>query len=332
MPIALLTFEFDPFIHFGDRAFRMQTIALALVVLGEIILAARIAGQVSDGHGGRLRRDDLLYIVVAIVPGAIVGARLGYGLLHVDYYGQRPQLLLDPAAGDLELGAGVALGALTGAYLARLLDMPVRRWLHVAALPSMFVLGAGKLTMVLAGAGQGAPTDDAWATRFGGPGPWLSLGPSIAAHPSQVYEGVATLALLVILTAVVAFGGFQTRDGRLFTVALALWAVVRLAVATTWRDPLVAGPLRADQVISVAVLVGSIVAHIGISRWPARHAPQDHRRRRRPGRGPGLARHLGQPRLAWLGPRNVGARLTPADCLPRDEEYRGGDRELRGHR
>jgi prolipoprotein diacylglyceryltransferase len=265
----VITFDFDPFLHIGDMAVRWQTVALAFVIFAGLVLAARIAGRVSDGQGGRLRRDDLLYIVVGAVPGAVVGGRLGYALLHLDYFAAHPGLLLDPAAGDLELGAGVAFGTLTGAYLVRLLDAPIRRWLHVAALPCLFMLGAGKLTMVLSGAGQGEPSSAAWATRYTGSGPWLSLGPGISSHPSQAYEGLASLTILLILVAVLASGGFRNRDGRLFTAALAAWALIRLLVATTWRDPPLAGPLRADQIISLAILVASLVCHLAISRWPA---------------------------------------------------------------
>ena len=40
-----------------------------------------------DGDGpNHLRADDLLFIAVAAIPGAVAGGRLGYWLLHYDYY------------------------------------------------------------------------------------------------------------------------------------------------------------------------------------------------------------------------------------------------------
>ena len=62
--------------------------------------------------------------------------------------------------------------------------------MHALILPLLFVLAAGKLTMVLGGDGQGVPWDGAWATAYVGPGPWCSLAPEVPSHPSQVYEAL----------------------------------------------------------------------------------------------------------------------------------------------
>ena len=64
-------------------------------------------------RGGAAAADDLAFIAVGAVPGAVVGGRLGYGLLHWDYYGSSPRALFDPAVGSLELGLGVVGGLLT---------------------------------------------------------------------------------------------------------------------------------------------------------------------------------------------------------------------------
>ena len=45
-----------------------------------------------------------------------------------------------------------------------------------------------------------------------------------------------------------------------FALALGGWAAVRFAVAGTWRDPIVAGPFRAEQVIDLSiVIIGQLV-------------------------------------------------------------------------
>ena len=155
-----------------------------------------------------------MFIAIGAVPGAVVGGRLGYALLHWDYYGSRLGAIVDPAVGSLELGLGVLGGVLTAAYVARLLGAPVGRWLHVTTGPLLFVLGAGKLTMVLTGAGQGPPSTAAWATAYAGPGPWGSLAPALPSLPSQAFEGIATLVVLTALTLILIAGVFERRDGR----------------------------------------------------------------------------------------------------------------------
>jgi phosphatidylglycerol:prolipoprotein diacylglycerol transferase len=271
VPIAVLTFDFDPYVQFFDAmTVRWGSIALVGAIVAALILAGLLA------RAGGLRPDDVAFIAVGIVPGAVVGARLGYLIVHAQAFGSAPERLLDPSIGGLELGLAVVGGFLTGSYVAGLLGPSIGRWLHLAALPVLFVLGAGKLTMVLTGTGQGLPSDADWATAYLGPGPWGSLVPALPSHPSQAYEGLATLAILAILTVAVLLGAFRRRDGPLFFVAIGLWAVARAVVSTTWRDPVVAGGLNASGLIAVGIAIGCAVALVILSvrrRGPATDTP-----------------------------------------------------------
>lgn len=254
MPIAAVTFQFDPYAHLlGDLVVRWGTLALAVVIAMALVLAGLRAR--ADG----LRADDVAFVAVGIVPGAVVGGRLGYAILHASYFGSTPDRLFDPSLGGMELGLAVVGGFLTGSYVASLLGTSVGSWLHVAAVPVLFALGAGKLTMVLTGAGQGLPSAG-WATAYLGPGPWGSLLPALPSIPSQAFEGIATLAILAVLTMVLLLGAFGRRDGRLFFVAIGSWALARALVSTTWRDPVVAGGLSAGGLIAVGIAAGCALA------------------------------------------------------------------------
>jgi prolipoprotein diacylglyceryltransferase len=269
VPVAVLTFHFDPIAaRFGDLAVRWEALALAGVLIVSLVLAGLLA------RSGDLRADDLAFIAIGAVPGAVVGGRLGYGLLHPDYYGSVPRALFDPAAGSLELGLGVVGGLLTASYVARLVGAPVGRWLHVATAPVLLALGAGKLTMVLDGAGQGVPSSATWATAYAGPGPWGSLAPAL---PSEPYEGIATLVILALLTLVFLVGAFERRDGRSFFIGLGAWALVRAGVSVTWRDPTVALGLNAGGLIAVGVAAFSLLVYL----WLGWFGPRRRERSRR---------------------------------------------------
>ena len=259
--LAVITLAFDPYVSVAGRSLRLETLALAVAILAGILLAARIAGRTPASHlepAWRLRRDDLLFIALGIVPGAVVGGRAGYALLHTAYYAAHPGDLLDPGQGALELGLAIVGGILTGAYVARLLDAPVGRWLHAATLPVLLTIGLGKAAQALGGSGQGAPSDASWATAYGGPGPWGSIAPAIAAYPSQLLEAAATAVVVLLVVVLLAAGRLRTPDGRTFFVALGLWALARAIVATTWRDETVAVGLRAGQWIALAIAIGSV--------------------------------------------------------------------------
>lgn len=269
-PHAVIDLAFDPIVRIGEFSVRLETIGTALVVFLTLAIAVLVAHATpvdlikpADAPGevpvelNWLRADDLLYIAVAALPGAAVGARLGYWIVHWDFYQANPGALLDLTQGGLQLSLGVVGGVITASIVAALLGAPLGRWLHAMAIPVLLGLAAGKAVMALGGSGQGQLSDASWATAYTGPGPWGSLAPQLAAHPAQIYEALATLGVIIIVAWVLAFDAFPGRNGGAFLFALGTWAIARAVVATTWRDPEVLGPLRMDQLISIAIAAAS---------------------------------------------------------------------------
>ena len=259
MPLGVITLAFDPVVELGETSsVRVETIALAIVLFLGLILAARMA-QITPSIGPYvpapgLHFDDLVFVLVGAVPGAIAGGRLGYVLDHLGYYRDNPAAILDPGQGGLTLTLAVPLGILTGGFIARLLGAPVGRWLHAAAFPLLFVLAAGKLIGVLGATGQGAPSDLPWATAYAGAGPWGSLAAEIASHPAQVYEAILVGLAIAVLAAFGRIEVIARRDGAAMFAAIGLWAIARFLVAFSWRDPAVLGPLRMEQLLDLALL------------------------------------------------------------------------------
>jgi prolipoprotein diacylglyceryltransferase len=267
VPIAVIAFDFDPLLRLGDGlVVRWQTVALAGVLAACLIVAGLLARRAS------LRADDLLYIAVGAVPGAVIGGRLGQLAIMPEAFGAGPLSLLDPAIGGLELGLGVVGGALTGAYVGRLLGAPVGRWAHVLALPLLVALGGGKLAMVLGGSGQGSPFEAPWSTAYLGPGPWGSLAPELASHPAQLYEGIASLVLAIVMVVVGLGSRWTATTGRLLLVVIGAWAAIRAGVSITWRDPAVLGSLPAGGVLAAGIVVGAAVLLVIATLWSWRRA------------------------------------------------------------
>jgi phosphatidylglycerol:prolipoprotein diacylglycerol transferase len=195
------------------------------------------------------------------VPGALVGGRIGYVLAHLDFYRANTAAILDPGQGAWELTLAIPFALATGSLIARLVGAPVARWMHALAFPMLFVLGLGKLVGVLGADGQGAASSLPWATAYSSPGPWASLAADAPAHPAQVYEALLVFLAIVALVLVSRFDVIARRDGAALFAAIGLWAIVRFLVGFTWRDPTVLGPLRAEQLLALVLLV---IAAVGI--------------------------------------------------------------------
>lgn len=256
MPIAVLAFDFDPWLRIGGAAVRWETLGVAAAILAALALAG--IATISDG----LRPDDLLFVVLGIVPGAVIGGRIGYVLLHPGFFLALPGRIVDPGVGSAELTLAVVGGTASGIVVAALLDGRPTRWLRVAVLPTFLMLGAGKLAMVLGGSGQGIPSAGEPATAYLGAGPWGSLGPELPSVPAQALEGLATLVLVLVLLGASAVGRTRAVGRRLFLLGLAGWCVIRVVVSSTWRDPVTVGPLRTEQVIATVVAAVAVVAAV----------------------------------------------------------------------
>jgi hypothetical protein len=60
--------------------------------------------------------------------------------------------------------------------------------------------------------------------------------------------------------------------GARLLVGLAGWAIVRAIVSTTWRDPVVTGPLPMGGIVAAVIAVGAIAGAVAVSVWLPRRA------------------------------------------------------------
>jgi prolipoprotein diacylglyceryltransferase len=294
--LAAIRLDFDPLLHLRgpvslDVAY--ATLAVAAAIFVAILVAARFADRSGRRTGlPALRLDDLLFIVLGILPGAVVGGRLMYALDFLPYYQAHPLALVDPGQGGLSLLGAVIGGTVTGAYIAGLLDS-ASRWLDVASTSLLVAIGLGKFAMVLDGAGQGQFWAGSWAVAYVGTGSWISPSAQIPAHPAQVYEGLWALIGIGVVLALHAgpllerlperirqtgtwasnrealgepVAGGRLRFGYLFLLSLVWWLVGRIGIAFLWRDDLVLGPLDMEQVgalvVVLVVVVGIVIASV----------------------------------------------------------------------
>ena len=289
---------FEPF----QLQLRWDAIASGITVVVAIVIAALLARTVDDlGLFRPMRLDDLIYIVIGIVPGAVIGGRLLHGIDFMDVYATDPGALLDPGRGTLSMLGAVLGGTLSGVFVARVLGTEWRRWLDIAAPILLMTIAGAKFAQFLGGGGQGAAWDGPWAVAFLGAGPWTSVMPDLPAQPSQLYEAFWALAGLLPLTWIDSFdvvaalppgfrqeeewleerkargeevAPFHLRFGLLFLFALAWWLAGRFLIGFSWRDEVSIGPLRIEQALALAALaVVALLVVAATRRQPPRRAP-----------------------------------------------------------
>lgn len=170
--------------------------------------------------------------------------------------------------------AGIAAIAIVcrrhGIRLALLLDL--------AAAPVGMALCFARIGCFLAGCDYGKVTSVPWAVRFPAHSPaWLDhlqsglLPPermqSLPVHPTQLYEAALGLVMVVLALLAARWRWARAREGRVFVVVAAAYAIGRLAIEVVRGD---AGRgiydgLSSGQIFSIAVLV--VIGAMLLATW-----------------------------------------------------------------
>ena len=185
-----------------------------------------------------------LFIAVGIVPGAVIGGRIGYSSCHATTTAPIPGQLLDPPVGGLELGLAVVGGLLTGV---------VRREPARGADRSLAARRGAARAPVRARCREADDGPRAGPARGSRALPTGRRPISGRAHGARSrrrcrrtrrrrYEGIATLAILAVLAVAADRRGLPpARRPAVLRRDRPLGAVRAAAVSTTWRDPVVVG-------------------------------------------------------------------------------------------
>ena len=224
VPIAVIAFDFDPLLRLAERPRRALADHRAR---RRDRRRPRLAAAASPG-AAPLRLDDLLFIAVGVVPGAVIGGRLGYAAPPLRVcLGEDPSAILDPAARGLELGLGVVGGLLTGRTWRRCSGRRSGAGAHLRrVLPLLVARGRQAHDGPRRGRARGLPSTAPWATAYLGPGPWGSLAPALPSDPSQAYEGDRDAVVLVVVLVLLA----ARRRSDAATAGVLLVAIGRVGV------------------------------------------------------------------------------------------------------
>ncbi|MGE5380971.1 MAG: prolipoprotein diacylglyceryl transferase [Methylocystaceae bacterium] len=196
----------------------------------------------------QLDQDRIFNLVMLVVIGGLIGARLFYILAYAPgYYFQHAVDMLKIYEGGLSIHGGIIGAALAGWWYARKHHLDF--WLLADTLVPGTILG-----QAIARIGCdvfGLPMAYRW--------PWgVMVGGSLL-HPVQIYEIVLDLILFLILWGKRSGLKYQ---GQLFTNYLFGYALIRFIIEFFRDNPLILGPLTPAHLTSMLFMVIAIVLHI----------------------------------------------------------------------
>ena len=149
--------------------------------------------------GLNLTIDDLVSVVVGVVFGLIIGARLFYVVFYGDgYYLAHPLEVFAVNAGGMSFHGGLVGGIVGGAIACRIYKISAWTVADLAVCGAPLALMLGRFANFVNGELWGKPTDLPWGVVFGG------AAGTMPRHPSQLYEalleGIVLFCVLQILS------------------------------------------------------------------------------------------------------------------------------------
>ena len=211
------------------------------------------------------RVTDLgIYIIIS----ALVGAKLLLVVVEFEHFRRDPSELWTVLRSGGVFYGGLLLAVGVAFWHMRRHRLPV--WTTCDAFAPGIALGqaVGRIGCLMAGCCYGSPTDLPWGVTFTNPLAAANVGTplDVSLHPTQLYESVATLAILGILLLAERRG--RSFPGRTFWSYLLLYPCARFAIEFYRGDPrgTVFEVLSTSQLVSLLLIPLSIIMLIVLRR------------------------------------------------------------------
>ncbi len=191
-----------------------------------------------------------------IVVSAIVGSRVVYGIVNIDYYIDNPLDFFKIWSGGL-----VFYGGLIGAFIAaivctRMYKLDFWQFADVAAPGAALGHAIGRLGCLFAGCCYGVESSAPWAVTFTNVKSMAPIG--VPLHPTQLYDSLNEFTIFAILAAIRPWRKFK---GQIFWTWVGLYAIGRSIVEMYRGDP--RGALF-DGMISTSQLIAAVAVTFAI--------------------------------------------------------------------
>lgn len=223
-----------------------------LLLLLAVLVAQWLLVRAARVRGGAALAEQAERCAYPALLGAVIGARLWYGVFNWRLYSQTPSLFVALRVGEFAWPGALLGGALAGALWCRWRKVDLRELADCAALALPPAQALASIGLLLSGEAFGVPTDLPWGIALFG----------ATRHPTQIYLALAVLLSFGLLR---RMASQWPQRGALTAAYLGLQGMTLLLVEALRADSLLlpAG-VRAAQVFGLALVLLALL-------WLRRH-------------------------------------------------------------
>lgn len=221
------------------------------------ILTGVVMYRTQRRWGFDISAEDIMTVIIGVVFGLIIGARLFYIVFYGNgYYFAHPLEIFAVNHGGMSFHGGLVGGIVGGIIACRLCRLSAWTIADLAVIGVPLALCLGRCANFVNGELWGKPTDLPWGVVF-------ESGGDVARHPSQLYEALLEGVLLFIFMQVLSRKKPLLPQGTFMGVFIVWYGIARILVEFV-RVPdaqlgyLFGGVVTMGQLLSLPLVLAGI--------------------------------------------------------------------------
>lgn len=221
------------------------------IVLG-FILAIFLCKK--DDGKYNIKFDDILTLIVMLIPVSIICARIYFVAFKMDYYMQNPLEIFNIRNGGLAIYGGIIGAIITIAIFSKIKKIRLLDILDYIAPYLPLGQAIGRWGNFFNGEAHGIETNSVF--RMG----MIENSQYIEVHPTFLYESILNLIIFIIL-----YKKKNKRDyeGQITYMYFCFYGIIRAIIEGIRTDSLMLGSIRISQLLSIVlgVIFGIILIY-----------------------------------------------------------------------
>lgn len=214
-----------------------------------IIVLAFVIGIIfckkDDGKYG-IKFDNVLELLLVLIPISIISARLYYVLFSLEYYLKNPLEIIDIKNGGLAIYGGIIGAVITIIIYCRIKKINFLDMFDYIVPYLALGQSIGRWGNFLNCEAYGTKTNSIFRMGI------IENGNYIEVHPTFLYESICTFVIFIILF---CMKNKRKYKGQLTYIYLALYGVIRAIIEGLRTDSLMLFNFRVSQILSVLLLL-----------------------------------------------------------------------------
>lgn len=247
----------------GDIAFSIGSVSIyyyGIIMAIALTVGILVAALVTKNFYPELKPDVIFNIAPVVIITALLGARIYYCLLNLNYYSQNLLEIFDVRQGGLSIHGAILGGLIGGIIYAKKHKLPVLKLCDIFSYGLILGQAIGRWGNFFNSEAFGKPTESflkLYIPIYKRPLEYMQYN---YFHPTFLYESILDLCIFLILFYVVQ-KLTKNKDGVVFFTYLILYSIARILIEQIRVDSVLnVFGIPIAQIVSAAIILISIAA------------------------------------------------------------------------